>query len=40
MKTTFVNTRTVSVVAVSPVMWHCDAMAGMGSSNSLVGKVM
>ena len=40
MKTTFVNTQTVSVIVVAASVWHCDAMAGMGCSNSLVGKVM
>jgi len=38
MKTTFIATAP-SVVA--QVMWHCNvAAAGMGCSNSLVGKVM
>lgn len=38
MKTTFVATQTVSVVVAG--MWHCNAVAGMGCSNSLMGDGM
>jgi len=36
---TIIATQTTSVVVAT--MWHCNvAVAGMGCSNSLVGKVM
>ena len=37
---TIIATQTVSVAVVASAVWHCDAMAGMGSCNSLVEKVM